>query len=150
MSKHFNDEYPAHSGVGVSKEQTPMEELLSIVEELKSKGQEVDTNGLEDWINSVGLGKEKQYAQTKVLEALEREDVKIYTGLRDLNGDRIYRGDVVQNEVEERGVIMYWDGAFCVAYFEEPAKEYLHTLTITDKNYCSTGKVKLTKITKQK
>ena len=88
--------------------------------------------------------------KTKVLEALEREDVKIYTGLRDLNGDRIHRGDVVQNVVEERGVIMYWDGAFCVAYFDEPAKEYLHTLTITDKNYCSTGQVKLTKITKQK
>ena len=57
----------------MSKEQTPMEELLSIVEELKSKGQEVDTNGLEDWINSVGLGKEKEYTNAKVLEALERE-----------------------------------------------------------------------------
>ena len=104
-----------------------------------------------EWIKEEDLHKlMEQYAQAKVLEALEREDVKIYTGLRDLNGDRIYRGDVVQNLVEERGVIMYWYGAFCVAYFEEPAKEYLHTLTVTDKNYCSTGKVKLTKITKQK
>jgi hypothetical protein len=55
----------------MSKEQTPMKELLSIVEELKSKDQEVDTNGLEDWINSVGLGKEKEHTQAKVLEVLE-------------------------------------------------------------------------------
>lgn len=96
------------------------------------------------------LQQEREKWKEEVIEALEMKDVKIYTGLRDLNGDRIYRGDVVRNEVGERGVIMYWDGAFCVAYFDEPAKEYLHTLAITDKNYCSTGKLKLTKITKPK
>ena len=132
----------------MSKEQTPItaEEFLKN-NFCQNLGLRIEKSHRPDMYASDMM---EQYAQAKVLEALEREDVKIYTGLRDLNGDRIYRGDVVQNLVEERGVIMYWDGAFCVAYFEEPAKEYLHTLTVTDKNYCSKGKVKLTKITKQK
>ena len=48
---------------------TPLEELLSIVEELKSKNQEIDTNGLEDWLNSVGIPKEKEQREELIKEA---------------------------------------------------------------------------------
>jgi hypothetical protein len=47
---------------------TPLEELLSIVEELKSKNQEIDTNGLEDWLNSVGIPKEKEQREKLIKE----------------------------------------------------------------------------------
>jgi len=47
---------------------TPLEELLSIVEELKSKNQEIDTNGLEDWLNSVGIPKEKEQREELIKE----------------------------------------------------------------------------------
>jgi len=91
----------------MSKEQTPMQELLSIVEELKSKGQKVDTNGLEDWINSVGLGKEKEHTKAKVLEALERETPKIWKlsretfwnhpNGRNMTGEHYYETEVKPN-----------------------------------------------------
>ena len=56
---------------------TPLEELLSIVEELKSKNQEIDTNGLEDWINSVGIPKEREQF-IRVTEALTNWCVDAY------------------------------------------------------------------------
>jgi len=118
----------------------------------------VDSNGRELQTFNEGLeylaqmvcdmlnGEEAQQREELVKGVLEMEDVKAYTGLRDLKGNRIYRGDVVENEVGERGVVMYWDGSFCVAYFDEPAKEYFHSIIVMDKDYCSTGIVKLTKL----
>ena len=38
---------------------TAMQQIKSIIIGLKSKGQEIDTNGLEDWINRVGEPMEK-------------------------------------------------------------------------------------------
>lgn len=71
MSKHFNDEYPAHSGVGVSKEQTPItaEEFY-----LNNRGDLLRSNlGTKEFT----IDMMEQYAQYRekkaVLEALERE-----------------------------------------------------------------------------
>lgn len=60
-------------------------------------------------------------------------------GLKDLNGDLIFEGQSCKNSVGEHGLIMYNDGVFFIAYYEEPAKEYLHQLVVKDKDYCSTG-----------
>ena len=52
-------------------DKTPMQVLLDIVTELKSNDNEVDTNGLEDWINSVGLPMKQNY----VTKEQHKEDV---------------------------------------------------------------------------
>ena len=51
--------------------QTAMQSLLLIVKELKANGQEVDTNGLEDWINSVGIGMERE----QIIEAYDSDNI---------------------------------------------------------------------------
>lgn len=48
---------------------TPIKELLEHVQTLKSKGQEIDTNGLEAWLNSVAIPKEKEQREELIKEA---------------------------------------------------------------------------------
>ena len=67
------------------------------------------------------------------------ETVGQFTGLTDKNGVKIFEGDVCENEVRERGLIMYGDGTFYLSYFEEPANNYLFSFVQTDKDYNSTG-----------
>ena len=101
----------------MEKEQTPMEELLSIVEELKSKGQEVDTNGLEDWINSVGLGKEKEHIRAKVSEALEEEVIKAR-----VNKDVSIAEKVLHWNVKLIAEKLHMFEADAIKYFDEHVK----------------------------
>lgn len=73
----------------------------------------------------------------------ELSEAMLWSGLKDLDGIDVYDGDDCENELGERGMIMFSDGVFSIMYFDEPAKQYLHDLIITDNNYCSTGVVKL-------
>ena len=63
---------------------TPIYELLEHVQKLKSNGQEIDTNGLEDWLISVGVPKEKEQFKEAVIEAYKLGSKEFFDLERDL------------------------------------------------------------------
>lgn len=103
--------------------------------EIKFRAWNGETMVSPDYITREGIG----YWKEDSIPSYSK-DLMQFTGLKDKNGVDIYQRDVAINSVGERGIVTYGDGVFYLSYFEEPAKEYLHSLVIRDKHYNSTGK----------
>ena len=104
MSKHFNDEYPAHSGVGVSKEQTPIEvKAIDFCNKHAHKLNAVDSHNLKLMLID--------FANSEVLEALEREREEMIAEalkplylMRKLRNNHGYFGGIDNGNVIEREI----------------------------------------------